>query len=127
MRVVFFSTHHVNCFTTMLQVAVTDLVESCTGANVLIFVVPHQFVTGICKQLIGKLEPNTQAISLIKVQLSFFQNPENSWRATPLLLILARFSVAIREFFFVVMVLWCAASKLLPKIPSQKTLDDKCF
>ncbi|CAD6185681.1 unnamed protein product [Caenorhabditis auriculariae] len=47
-------------------VAVTDLVQSCTGSQVLIFVVPHQFVKGICNQLVGKIPENTQAISLIK-------------------------------------------------------------
>ncbi|KAF8358837.1 gpdh-2, partial [Pristionchus pacificus] len=47
-------------------IAVPDLVESCKDASILIFVVPHQFVAGICKQLQGKLAPGTQAISLIK-------------------------------------------------------------
>uniref|UniRef100_A0A1I7UHJ3 Glycerol-3-phosphate dehydrogenase [NAD(+)] n=1 Tax=Caenorhabditis tropicalis TaxID=1561998 RepID=A0A1I7UHJ3_9PELO len=47
-------------------VAVTDLVESCEGSNVLVFVVPHQFVKGICEKLIGKIPADTQAISLIK-------------------------------------------------------------
>ncbi|GMT18115.1 hypothetical protein PFISCL1PPCAC_9412, partial [Pristionchus fissidentatus] len=46
--------------------AVPDLVESCKDATILIFVVPHQFVAGICKQLQGKLAPGAQAISLIK-------------------------------------------------------------
>ncbi|KAI6230461.1 Glycerol-3-phosphate dehydrogenase [NAD(+)] [Aphelenchoides fujianensis] len=36
--------------------AVTDLVESCKEADVLIFVVPHQFVHRICDQLKGKLK-----------------------------------------------------------------------
>ncbi|CAA80176.2 Glycerol-3-phosphate dehydrogenase [NAD(+)] [Caenorhabditis elegans] len=47
-------------------VAVTDLVESCEGSNVLVFVVPHQFVKGICEKLVGKIPADTQAISLIK-------------------------------------------------------------
>ncbi|VDP08295.1 unnamed protein product [Heligmosomoides polygyrus] len=47
-------------------VAVPDLVESCDGANILIFVVPHQFVRKICHQLEGKLGSDVQAISLIK-------------------------------------------------------------
>ncbi|KAI6195473.1 Glycerol-3-phosphate dehydrogenase [NAD(+)] [Aphelenchoides besseyi] len=46
--------------------AVTDLVESCKDADVLIFVVPHQFVNRICDQLKGKLKQNAVAISLIK-------------------------------------------------------------
>ena len=32
----------------------------------LVFVVPHQFVRGVCDQLRGKLGPNCKAISLIK-------------------------------------------------------------
>ncbi|CAB3403042.1 unnamed protein product [Caenorhabditis bovis] len=47
-------------------VAVTDLVESCAGSNILVFVVPHQFVKGICEKLIGKIPSDSQAISLIK-------------------------------------------------------------
>lgn len=47
--------------------AVTDLVETCKDADILIFVVPHQFVHRICDQLKGKLEKTPIAISLIKV------------------------------------------------------------
>ncbi|KAK6014790.1 hypothetical protein OSTOST_19817, partial [Ostertagia ostertagi] len=47
-------------------IAVPDLVESCEEANILIFVVPHQFVRKICHQLEGKIGSDVQAISLIK-------------------------------------------------------------
>ncbi|CAJ0562557.1 unnamed protein product, partial [Mesorhabditis spiculigera] len=49
-------------------VAVPDLVESCREANILIFVVPHQFVARICSQLKDNLkaEGGVQAVSLIK-------------------------------------------------------------
>ncbi|TKR57625.1 hypothetical protein L596_030303 [Steinernema carpocapsae] len=47
-------------------VAVTDLVESCDGSDILIFVVPHQFVPKICSQLVGKVKTDATAISLIK-------------------------------------------------------------
>ena len=53
------------CF--LLQVAIADVTEAAAGSDILIFVVPHQFVRGICKQLKGKLKPNTVALSLIKV------------------------------------------------------------
>lgn len=46
--------------------AVSDLRETCSGASILIFVVPHQFVKGICDQLSGHLRPDAKAISLIK-------------------------------------------------------------
>ena len=44
-----------------------DVVEAAKGADVLIFVVPHQFVKSICRQLKGAITPDTIAISLIKV------------------------------------------------------------
>ncbi|KAF9902895.1 Glycerol-3-phosphate dehydrogenase [Lobosporangium transversale] len=47
-------------------VACPDLVETCRDASMLVFVVPHQFVASICKQLKGKIQPNCKAISLIK-------------------------------------------------------------
>ncbi|KAF1761281.1 hypothetical protein GCK72_009536 [Caenorhabditis remanei] len=56
-------------------VAVTDLVESCEGSNILVFVVPHQFVKGICEKLVGKIPSDTQAISLIK-GISFDKNEQ---------------------------------------------------
>lgn len=47
-------------------VAVTDVVEATRDADVLIFVVPHQFVSRICQTLHGKVKPGASAISLIK-------------------------------------------------------------
>ncbi|RCN40412.1 glycerol-3-phosphate dehydrogenase [NAD(P)+ ] [Ancylostoma caninum] len=47
-------------------VAVPDLIESCEEANILIFVIPHQFVRNVCHQLRGKVASDTQAVSLIK-------------------------------------------------------------
>uniref|UniRef100_A0A0K0G0B8 Glycerol-3-phosphate dehydrogenase [NAD(+)] n=1 Tax=Strongyloides venezuelensis TaxID=75913 RepID=A0A0K0G0B8_STRVS len=47
-------------------VAVTDLVETCKDADFLIFVVPHQFVGGLCKQLKGNIKSDAQGISMIK-------------------------------------------------------------
>lgn len=37
-----------------------------TGANMLVFVTPHQFMEGICKRLVGKINGDVEAISLIK-------------------------------------------------------------
>lgn len=48
------------------QVAVPDLVEAAKDADILIFVVPHQFIPGQCKQLLGKIKPNAIGLSLIK-------------------------------------------------------------
>ncbi|GMS91921.1 hypothetical protein PENTCL1PPCAC_14096, partial [Pristionchus entomophagus] len=47
-------------------VAVPDLLEACTDATILIFVIPHQFIADICKQLQGHIVPGAQAISLSK-------------------------------------------------------------
>lgn len=47
-------------------VAVPDLVEAAKDADILIFVVPHQFVPNQCKALLGKIKPTAVALSLIK-------------------------------------------------------------
>ncbi|VDK48242.1 unnamed protein product [Anisakis simplex] len=47
-------------------VAVTDLIEACKDSDVLVFVVPHQFLSGVCKQLNGHLKDGALAVSLIK-------------------------------------------------------------
>ena len=47
-------------------VAVPELLKTVDGATLLIFVLPHQFVKGVCEQLFGHLDPNAKAISLIK-------------------------------------------------------------
>lgn len=46
--------------------AVPDLAEAARDATLLVFVVPHQFVAGICETLKGRLAPQCRAISLIK-------------------------------------------------------------
>ncbi|KAM0748341.1 NAD-dependent glycerol-3-phosphate dehydrogenase [Meredithblackwellia eburnea MCA 4105] len=47
-------------------VAYPDLVEAVKGANALVFVVPHQFIPNICKQLEGHIPTTARAISLVK-------------------------------------------------------------
>ncbi|KAF7721609.1 glycerol-3-phosphate dehydrogenase [Apophysomyces ossiformis] len=47
-------------------VAIPDVVEACKNASLIIFVMPHQFVRGICEKMKGHLAPNARAISLIK-------------------------------------------------------------
>ncbi|XP_045117397.1 glycerol-3-phosphate dehydrogenase [NAD(+)], cytoplasmic-like isoform X4 [Portunus trituberculatus] len=47
-------------------VAVPDVLEAAKDADVLIFVIPHQFVKRVCQPLVGKLKPDTVGISLIK-------------------------------------------------------------
>ncbi|KAI8334617.1 glycerol-3-phosphate dehydrogenase [NAD+] [Chlamydoabsidia padenii] len=43
-----------------------DLVKACQDCTVLVFVLPHQFVRGVCDDLVGKIQPNVKAISLVK-------------------------------------------------------------
>jgi glycerol-3-phosphate dehydrogenase (NAD+) len=45
---------------------VPDLVEACNDATVLVFVLPHQFVRGVCEKIKGRISPNARGISLIK-------------------------------------------------------------
>ncbi|KAG1466919.1 hypothetical protein G6F56_004601 [Rhizopus delemar] len=46
--------------------AVSSLAEASQDASVLVFVLPHQFVRGVCEEMRGKIAPNARAISLIK-------------------------------------------------------------
>ena len=55
------------CIFVSHQVAISDVVAAAQGADILIFVVPHQFVKSICRQLKGAIKPEAMAISLIKV------------------------------------------------------------
>ncbi|XP_013413079.1 glycerol-3-phosphate dehydrogenase [NAD(+)], cytoplasmic isoform X1 [Lingula anatina] len=47
-------------------VAVPDARDACREADILIFVLPHQFVRRICSNLQGHIKPTAVAISLIK-------------------------------------------------------------
>ncbi|VDP17118.1 unnamed protein product [Onchocerca flexuosa] len=47
-------------------VAVPDLVTACKGSDILIFVIPHQFVDNVCAQLKGHLKEGALVVSLIK-------------------------------------------------------------
>ncbi|NXY47242.1 GPDA dehydrogenase, partial [Ceuthmochares aereus] len=47
-------------------VAVPDVVEATNEADILVFVLPHQFIGRICEQIAGQIKPGTFGISLIK-------------------------------------------------------------
>lgn len=57
-------------------VAVPDVVETAQDADILIFVIPHAFVPGICKPLVGKLKSGAIGISLIK---GFGEGPDGKF------------------------------------------------
>jgi glycerol-3-phosphate dehydrogenase (NAD+) len=46
--------------------ALPNVVDAAKGADLLIFVLPHQFIPGICKQLRGKVSAKARALSMIK-------------------------------------------------------------
>lgn len=47
-------------------IANPDIVDVVKDADLLVFNIPHQFLTRTCKQLIGKINPNVRAISCLK-------------------------------------------------------------
>ncbi|NXP40215.1 GPDA dehydrogenase, partial [Leiothrix lutea] len=47
-------------------VAEPDLLKACAGADVLLFVVPHQFIGKVCDQLKGHVKKEAVGMSLIK-------------------------------------------------------------
>ncbi|KAK4845729.1 hypothetical protein QYF36_008403 [Acer negundo] len=47
-------------------IADPDLENAVKDAKMLVFVTPHQFMDGICKKLVGKVNTDVEAISLIK-------------------------------------------------------------
>ncbi|KAK9503516.1 hypothetical protein O3M35_010057 [Rhynocoris fuscipes] len=47
-------------------IAVPSLEETANDADYLIFVIPHQFIVTICKNLVGKIKPTAVGLSLIK-------------------------------------------------------------
>lgn len=47
-------------------VAIPDVVEAAKEADILIFVVPHQFIRTLCSTLLGQIKPTAIALSLIK-------------------------------------------------------------
>lgn len=60
------------------QVAVPDVLEAVKGADVLIFVIPHQFVNRICDTIKGHIKSDAVGMSLIKASpLSIEQGPDD--------------------------------------------------
>lgn len=49
--------------------AVPDLVEASNDADILVFVIPHQFIGKVCDTMSGKIKKDAVGISLIKVTL----------------------------------------------------------
>ncbi|KAE8215551.1 hypothetical protein CF327_g1197 [Tilletia walkeri] len=47
-------------------VAIPSATEAAAGADLLVFVIPHQFIPSVCRELKGKIRDGTHAISMIK-------------------------------------------------------------
>lgn len=47
-------------------VAVTNVIDTCKDADVLIFVLPHKFIRGACEPLCGKIKQSAIGVSLVK-------------------------------------------------------------
>jgi len=51
----------------LMQIAVPDVIEASKDADILVFVVPHQFMQGICSKLQGHVKTTAIGVSLMKV------------------------------------------------------------
>lgn len=49
------------------QVAVPKLRDAAEGADLLVFVVPHQFIRNLCDEMVGCVSTKARGITLIKV------------------------------------------------------------
>jgi glycerol-3-phosphate dehydrogenase (NAD+) len=49
-------------------VAVPDVAVTADNADILIFVLPHQFIANACKPLVGKVKSTAFGVSLCKVR-----------------------------------------------------------
>lgn len=56
-----------NIITNIFQIAVPDAIEAAKEADILVFVVPHQFIPKLCTSLVGSIKPTAVGLSLIKV------------------------------------------------------------
>ena len=48
-------------------IAIPDINDAAAEADILIFVLPHQFIKKACEKLVGKLKPGAVGLSLVKV------------------------------------------------------------
>jgi len=51
----------------VMQIAVPKVIAACQDADILVFVVPHQFMQGICSKLQGHIKSTAIGVSLMKV------------------------------------------------------------
>jgi len=56
-----------HCGLSMWQVALSDLDVAVYDADILVFVVPYQYIHEVCDKLRGKVKSTAIAVSLVKV------------------------------------------------------------
>lgn len=61
------------------KVAIPDITEAVKGAKILIFVIPHQFISKLCDQIKPHITEGTIGISLIKVRSCHCSSCLISW------------------------------------------------
>lgn len=58
------------------QLAVSDLVEASSDSDILVFVIPHQFIGKACDSMKGKIKNDAVGISLIKVCAALLESSD---------------------------------------------------
>lgn len=53
--------------------------EAAKEADILVFVVPHQFIKTLCATLLGKIKPTAVGLSLIKVKFGSIDDVDRHW------------------------------------------------
>jgi len=53
-----------------VEVALSDLDDAVFDADILVFVVPYQYIHDVCEKLRGRVKSSALAVSLVKVAIS---------------------------------------------------------
>lgn len=77
----------------MPQVADPDVVSTASDADIVVFVLPHQFIKRTCGPLVGKMKPGAFGLSLIKVIMQTHVNANRLGIISMKLLIFLTFDV----------------------------------
>ncbi|XP_042618948.1 glycerol-3-phosphate dehydrogenase [NAD(+)], cytoplasmic-like [Cyprinus carpio] len=105
-------------------VAVTDLLEAAKSADILLFVIPLQFIGRVCDTMKGKINPDALRMSLIKLAMTLHVVDEGPDR-------LKLISPVIHEKLGIKMSVWMGANitneVLMRLMKSNKNMLDKSY
>lgn len=62
-----------------MQIAVPELRDAAEGADLLVFVVPHQFIRKLCDELASCVSKTARGITLIKVKCNLTSKYCSCW------------------------------------------------